>query len=154
MALSDNDLFACSRGGQNYNVTARQIKEYADENITASYIQCFGNIITRGDFFLTEGNFDPNSSHLGLFNEFGNAFFCDKKAGFNTLGVCFAQDFTKVVGPQTITIDEAGVMSEDLTGGVSLFDLIDNLTTRIEQLEADHASAMNNMEDDNGSSTY
>ena len=32
--------------------------------------------------------------------------------------------------------------------------LIENLTTRIEQLEADHASAMNNMEDDNGSSTY
>ena len=33
-------------------------------------------------------------------------------------------------------------------------ELIENLTTRIEQLEADHASAMNNMEDDNGSSTY
>ena len=33
-------------------------------------------------------------------------------------------------------------------------ELIANLTTRIEQLEADHASAMNNMEDDNGSSTY
>ena len=32
--------------------------------------------------------------------------------------------------------------------------LIENLTTRIEQLEADHASAMNNMEDNNGSSTY
>ena len=32
--------------------------------------------------------------------------------------------------------------------------LIENLTTRIEQLEADHASAMNNMENDNGSSTY
>ena len=29
-----------------------------------------------------------------------------------------------------------------------------NLITRIEQLEADHASAMNNMEDSNGSSTY
>ena len=33
-------------------------------------------------------------------------------------------------------------------------ELIESLTTRIEQLEADHASAMNNMEDDNGSSTY
>ena len=32
--------------------------------------------------------------------------------------------------------------------------LIENLTTRIEQLEADHASAMNNMEDENGSSAY
>ena len=32
--------------------------------------------------------------------------------------------------------------------------LIESLTTRIEQLEADHASAMNNMEDENGSSAY
>ena len=157
MALSNDDLFACSRGGQTYNVTAKQIKEYADESITSTYIQCYGNIVTQGDFFLTEGGFsqnDINNAHLALFNDSGNAYFCDKKAGFNTAGVCYAQDFTKVVGPQTITIDEAGVMSNDLTGGVSLFDLIDNLTTRIEQLEADHASAMNNMEDDNGSSTY
>ena len=33
-------------------------------------------------------------------------------------------------------------------------ELIENLTTRIEQLEADHASAMNNMGDTDGSSTY
>ena len=153
MALSNNDTFVCQRGDENFRVTAKQIKEYADQNITAGYVEVFGNIITQGDFFLTEGDFQPGSAHVALFNQ-GNGYFADRLAGVNEFGVMWAQDFTKVTGPQTIEIDEAGTMTADLSGSVSLFDLIENLTTRIEQLEADHASAMNNMEDENGSSAY
>ena len=155
MALSDSDLFACSRGGQNYNVTAKQIKEYADKRITAEYVECFGNLVTRGDLFLTSNSFDEATARAAIFNNYGNAFFCDNRAGVDINGEIYAQDFRTVSGPQPRTIDPVtGAVTVDMTNTVSLMDLINNLTTRIEQLEADHASAMNNMEDDNGSSTY